>query len=128
MTKSDLVIKIAKETGFRQQDVRQVVQMTLDSITDVLTGEGRIELRDFGVFEVRTRKARNARNPKTGEPVFVPEKKVVSFRAGKKMLGQVNGTAATPGPHPRPGLPSGLQGGATETNSGLATEGPAGEY
>ena len=126
MTKSDLIVRIAKGTGFRQQDVRLVVQMVLDSITDVLATEGRIELRDFGVFDVRTRKAHNARNPKTGEPVFVPEKKVVSFRAGKKMLGQVSGAAVTSKPRPRPR--PGPHGGATETNSGLATEGSSGEY
>jgi len=107
VTKSDLVVRISRETGFRQQDVRETVQRTLDGIIDGLVADGRIELRDFGVFAVRTRRARTARNPKTGEPVFVPEKKVVSFRAGKKMLEKVS---APPGlreePHPQTGLDS----------------------
>ena len=93
VTKSDLAVKIARETGLRQQDIREIVQKTLDGIRDALVAEGRIELRDFGVFQVRTRKARKARNPRTGEPVFVPEKKVVSFRAGKQMLDEISATS-----------------------------------
>ncbi len=103
MTKSDLVVSIAGETGFRQQDVREIVQMTLDGIVDVLAAEGRIELRDFGVFAVRTRRAHNARNPRTGRPVFVPEKRAVSFRAGKKMLGKVSAPAREGVPEERSG-------------------------
>ncbi len=61
MTKNDMVIAIAKKTDIEQQKVKQIVQLTLDGIIDILVAEQRIELRNFGVFEVRTRKARKAR-------------------------------------------------------------------
>ena len=85
MTKNDMVIEIAKKTDVEQQKVKQIVQMTLDGIIEVLSKEKRIELRNFGVFEVRTRKSRKARNPRTGEEVMVPSKQVVAFKAGKIM-------------------------------------------
>lgn len=85
VTKNDMVIEIAKKTDVEQQKVKQIVQMTLDSIVDILSSEKRIELRNFGVFEVRTRKERKARNPRTGAPVLVPSKQVVTFKAGKIM-------------------------------------------
>ena len=87
VTKNDMVIDIAKKTGIEQQKVKQIVQMTLDGIIEVLASDKRkrIELRNFGVFEVRTRKARKARNPRTGDEVMVPSKQVVTFKAGKIM-------------------------------------------
>ena len=85
MTKNDMVIEIAKKTNVEQQKVKQIVQLTLDSIVEILSTEKRIELRNFGVFEVRTRKARKARNPRTGAEVMVPSKQVVTFKAGKIM-------------------------------------------
>ena len=85
MTKNDMVIEIAKKTNVEQQKVKQIVQLTLDSIVEILATEKRIELRSFGVFEVRTRKARKARNPRTGAEVMVPSKQVVTFKAGKIM-------------------------------------------
>jgi integration host factor subunit beta len=91
VTKNDMVIEIAKKTGIEQQKVKQVVQLTLDSVIDILASEGRIELRNFGVFEVRTRKARKARNPRTGAEVMVGSKKVVTFKAGKIMEERVEG-------------------------------------
>jgi integration host factor subunit beta len=80
-----MVIEIAKKTNVEQQKVKQIVQLTLDSIVDILSTEKRIELRNFGVFEVRTRKARKARNPRTGAEVMVPSKQVVTFKSGKIM-------------------------------------------
>lgn len=68
---------------------KQIVQATLDSIIDALATEGRIELRDFGVFDVCVRKPRMSRNPKTGAPVMVPEKKRVAFKMGKVMAERV---------------------------------------
>jgi len=65
--------------------------MTMDGITEVLVTEGRLELRNFGVFEVKTRKPRKARNPKTGEQVMVPSRKAVTFRAGRFMTDRMNG-------------------------------------
>jgi integration host factor subunit beta len=85
VTKNDMVIEIAKETGLRQVDIKRIVQLTLDGIIQVLASEGRIELRNFGVFEVKERKARKARNPRTGEEVDVPAKFVATFKPGKMM-------------------------------------------
>lgn len=97
VTKNDMVIEIAKKTAIEQQKVKQVVQLTLDSIIDILTNEGRIELRNFGVFEVRTRKARKARNPRTGAEVMVASKKVVTFKAGKIMEERIDAPSAASG-------------------------------
>jgi nucleoid DNA-binding protein len=85
VTKNDMVIGIAKETGLRQVDIKRIVQLTLDGIIDVLATENRIELRNFGVFEVKERKARKARNPRTGAEVDVPAKFVATFKPGKMM-------------------------------------------
>ena len=95
VTKNDMVIEIAKKTNIEQQKVKQIVQLTLDSIIDILTAEGRIELRNFGVFEVRPRKARKARNPRTGAEVMVPSKKVVTFKAGKIMEERIDTPSAS---------------------------------
>ena len=92
-----MVIEIAKKTDVEQQKVKQIVQMTLDGIVDVLTSEKRIELRNFGVFEVRTRKARKARNPRTGAVVMVPSKQVVTFKAGKIMEQRIEPASAVDG-------------------------------
>jgi len=102
VTKNDMVIEIAKKTGIEQQKVKQIVQMTLDGIIEILAVEQRIELRNFGVFEVRTRKARKARNPRTGEEVMVPSKKVVTFKAGKIMEERVEAKPAAPTPTSAP--------------------------
>lgn len=95
MTKNDMVIEIAKKTNVEQQKVKLIVQLTLDSIIEILTTERRIELRNFGVFQVRPRKARKARNPRTGEPVMVPTKQVVTFKAGKIMEERIERLPAT---------------------------------
>ena len=91
MTKHSMVERIAKRMNMPQTDVKRIVQMTLDGITEVLVTEGRLKLRNFGVYEVKTRKSRKARNPKTGERVMVPERKAVTFKAGKFMEDRVNG-------------------------------------
>ena len=93
MTKNDMVIQIAQATNIEQQKVKQIVQMTLDGIIEILAKEKRYELRNFGVFEVRIRKARKARNPRTGQEVMVAEKAVVTFKAGKIMEEKVERTA-----------------------------------
>jgi len=86
MTKRDLVIKIAKETGFIQNDVADVVQHTIDYIAEELIAGNTIELRNFGVFEVKVRKSRKGRNPNRPEnEVVIPERAVVKFRAGKEL-------------------------------------------
>src|SRR3981081_3051654 len=68
-----------------QLKTKEIVQQTFDAIVDTLLVEGRIELRNFGVFEVKRRKARKARNPRTGERVDVEPKFVVAFKPGKEM-------------------------------------------
>ena len=85
MTKKDLVRAIAKDLGYTQVDTKEVVQHTLDQLIETVTEKGRIELRNFGVFEVRRRSARTARNPRTGEKVDVPAKNVIRFKPGKEM-------------------------------------------
>lgn len=89
MTKNDIGIEIAKKTGVEQVVAKQIVQATLDSIVEVLATEGRLELRDFGVFDVRVKKARTARNPRTGVEVMVPERRAVHFKPGKIMAARV---------------------------------------
>ncbi len=86
MTKRDLVVKIAKETGFIQTDVAEIVQKTLDGIASCLAAGNTIELRNFGVFEIKVRKSRTGRNPnKPKDEVVIPERTVVKFRAGKEL-------------------------------------------
>ena len=89
MTKKEIVKDISEKSGLTQLKTKEIVQQTFDSITQALIQNGRIELRNFGVFEVKTRKQRKARNPRTGEEVFVPEKKVVSFKPGKEMMDKI---------------------------------------
>ena len=90
MTKKEIVRIISEEIGLTQMQTKEIVQKTFDAIVNVLASEGRIELRNFGVFEVKQRAQRQARNPKTGESVIVPERKVVVFKPGKVMDSRVN--------------------------------------
>ena len=85
MTKKEMAQAIAEETNLTQIVVKEIMQQLFDGITDTLEKEGRIELRNFGVFEVKKRKPRTARNPRTGEKVMVPAKLVVTFKAGLEM-------------------------------------------
>ena len=86
MTKRDLVVKIAKETNIIQSDVAEIVQITLDSIAEELKAGNDIELRNFGVFEIKVRKSRKGRNPNDPKhEVVIPERAVVKFRAGKEL-------------------------------------------
>ena len=85
MTKKEIVKVISEEIGLTQLKTKEIVQKTFDAIVDTLVQEGRIELRNFGVFEVKKRAARKARNPRTGDPVSVEAKYVVTFKPGKEM-------------------------------------------
>ncbi len=84
-TKKEIVKQIADRIGETQLKTKEIVQQTFDAIIDTLIEQRRIELRNFGVFEVKVRKARKARNPRTGEKVDVPPKCVVTFKPGKEM-------------------------------------------
>ncbi|WP_199193222.1 HU family DNA-binding protein [Blastopirellula marina] len=85
MTKKEIVKTISEEIGLTQLKTKEIVQKTFDAIVTTLVEEGRIELRNFGVFEVKKRAARKARNPRTGAKVDVDEKFVVTFKPGKEM-------------------------------------------
>lgn len=85
MTKKEIVKTISEEIGLTQLKTKEIVQKTFDAIVETLVDERRIELRNFGVFEVKKRAARKARNPRTGQRVEVPEKFVVTFKPGKEM-------------------------------------------
>jgi len=115
MTKRELVIRVANKLGMTQSDVARVIEGTFDTISRTLAQGGRWELRDFGMFEVKTRAARMGRNPRTGAQVPVPERKVVTFRPGKNMKEVVSEerppaepaeTAETPVPPAAPAEPS----------------------
>ena len=90
VSKKDLVNRIAEKTGTKQGTVKTVVQHLLDEITSELAQDNRLEFRDFGVFEPRTRAARTAQNPKTLEKVHVPAKRTVKFKMGRLMRKRLN--------------------------------------
>jgi len=86
MTKRDLVVRISTETGIVQQHVLDVVQKTLDYIAEAVAQGKKVELRNFGVFEVKIRKARVGRNPNApANDVRIPPRAVVKFKPGKEM-------------------------------------------
>ncbi len=90
LTKRDLVTRISNETGLVQQQVLDVVQKTLDYIAEALAKKDKVELRNFGVFEVKTRRARVGRNPNAPETdVPIPARSVVKFKPGKVMRAHV---------------------------------------
>lgn len=85
VTKKELIDQIADATGQKRVVVKRIVQSFLDSIIIELGKGNRLEFRDFGVFEVKQRRARMAQNPKTLEPVEVPPKRTVKFKVGRLM-------------------------------------------
>ena len=90
LTKRDIVIRISEETGLIQTQVFDVVQKTLDQIAEALAKGDKVELRNFGVFEVKIRKARVGRNPNRPETdVPIPARAMVKFKAGKEMRAEV---------------------------------------
>ena len=89
MTKKDIVRTIAEQIDLPQLRTKELVQKTFDALIDALVKEGRIELRNFGVFQIKRREARMARNPRTGEKVPVQAKSVVTFKPGKEMEARV---------------------------------------
>ena len=90
MTKRDLVVRISEETGLVQQAILDVVQRTLDHVSEALAKGETVELRNFGVFEVRIRKARIGRNPNApANDVRIPPRAVVKFKPGKEMRDEV---------------------------------------
>ncbi|MBN1915158.1 MAG: HU family DNA-binding protein [Parachlamydiales bacterium] len=92
ITKKHLIQKISQKLGKHPNDVRDVIQSFLDSISEVLQSGDRLEFRDFGVFEVVQRKQKIGRNPKNASvPIVIPARKAVKFTAGKKMRQFIEG-------------------------------------
>ena len=103
LTKRDLVIRISNETGLIQQQVLDVLQKTLDYIAEALAKGDKVELRNFGVFEVKVRKARIGCNPNAPETdVSIPERAVVKFKPGKEMRADVLRLSPKSSPPPPP--------------------------
>ncbi len=89
MTKKDIILKVADDTNLKQIDVKKVVQKTFDFIVEALVRGEKIELRNFGVFKVKQRRSRTGRNPRTGQVVPVPPRKVVIFKPGLEMKQEI---------------------------------------
>ncbi len=96
ITKKELIDRIADSTNHRRVQVKRVVQLFLDEIVNELGKGNRLEFRDFGVFESKLRKARKAQNPKTLEPVAVPEKRTVKFKVGRLMKQRLSDLTGVP--------------------------------
>ncbi len=95
-TKKELVNRIAERTGHTKVVVKEILQTFLDEIIDELALGNRLEFREFGVFEVKDRRARRAQNPRTLEKVAVPAKRVVKFKVGRTMRQRVCDEPAPP--------------------------------
>ena len=102
LTKNDIVRTLAEKYELEIASTRRVVQGTLDMVVDALLKGGKVELRNFGVFEVIQRKGRIARNPKSRQEVFIPERMVVKFKPGKVMEDQITTPSMKGGIQPAP--------------------------
>ena len=89
-TKKDLIKIVSEEIGLTQLRTHEIVQKTLEALVNALMSDHRVELRGFGVFQVEKRAARKARNPRTGEVVDVPAKRIVTFKPGKEVRDRCN--------------------------------------
>jgi len=89
MTKKDIILKVSDETNLKQTDVKKIVQKTFDYMVEALVRGEKIELRNFGVFKIKERRSRTGRNPRTGQVVPVPARKVVVFKPGLEMKQKV---------------------------------------
>jgi integration host factor subunit beta len=105
ITKKELIDRIATNTGLKRIQVKQIVQTFLDEVILELGNGNRLEFRDFGVFETKIRKARRAQNPKTLQPVHVPEKRAVKFKVGRLMRQRIIDIAAGAHAHGSDGAP-----------------------
>tara|TARA_B100001173_G_C15545388_1_gene361475 strand:+ start:215 stop:493 length:279 start_codon:yes stop_codon:yes gene_type:complete len=91
LTKSDLILKLTEKNYYLfQKDIYKIIHVFFDSISEALENGERVELRGFGAFGVKKRKARIGRNPRSGEPVAIPEKNIPFFKMGKKMRERIN--------------------------------------
>lgn len=122
MTKKEIVKQISERAKLTQLKTKEIVQWTFDAIIDTLVSEGRIELRNFGVFEVKQRKPRKARNPRTGDRVDVAAKNVVTFQPGKDMEEKVRKFAKAIEPKRKPRKGAKAEPAATMPSSNGAAE------
>jgi len=90
MTKAELVELISNETGVSKKDTGIIVNLILENIGRALVGSDKVELRGFGSFKVKSRRSRQARNPRTGDAVAVPPKKVPYFKASNELKDRLN--------------------------------------
>ncbi len=91
MTKSDLILKITGKNSFLyQKDVQKIIDTLFDTVSTALKKGDRVEFRGFGTFSTKSRKARIGRNPKTGDPVAIPQKRLPFFKMGKSMKERIN--------------------------------------
>jgi integration host factor subunit beta len=98
MTKAELVERIAAKINLTKKDTERVVNIVFGSIIQSLAGSDKVELRGFGSFRVRSRESRDGRNPRTGDKVAIPPKKVPFFKAGKELRELVDGKVPPPNP------------------------------
>jgi integration host factor subunit beta len=101
MTKAELVEDVARAAELTKKDAERLVEIVFESIIETLNQGEKIELRGFGSFRVRERGARRGRNPKTGDPVSIPAKRVPYFKPGKELKELINDD--NPGSHASPG-------------------------
>jgi nucleoid DNA-binding protein len=102
VTKQNIIQAVCEQLNLPKPEAAKVVQATFDALTDSLVRDGRVELRNFGIFQIKRREARIGRNPKTGEQVQVAPRSIVTFKPGKEMEARVrelDGAAPQP-PHP----------------------------
>jgi integration host factor subunit beta len=96
MTKSDLILRLAeKYPHLLQKDIERIVNTVFDEVSNALARGNRVELRGFGAFSIKRRDARQGRNPRTGQTVFVAEKCVPFFKTGKQLRDRLNGIEGT---------------------------------
>ncbi len=102
MTKAELVEDVARAAELTKKDAERLVEIVFESIIETLNHGEKIELRGFGSFRVRERGARRGRNPKTGDPVDIPAKRVPYFKPGKELKELINEETGTPSAPPTP--------------------------
>ncbi len=101
MTRSELIERILERAPHvPRREAEAIIHAVFDCMAEALVAGKRIELRGFGVFSVRTRRARTGRNPKTGQSVSIPERRTLSFAAGKELRERLNAPAPQPAPAP----------------------------
>ncbi|MCA8924263.1 MAG: integration host factor subunit beta [Planctomycetes bacterium] len=123
VSKKEIVKTVSERHGLTTTQTAQLVQVFMNQIIDELSRGNRIEFREFGIFELKRRKPRIARNPKTGAQVQVPEKTVVSFKPGKVMKARVADTIPADGKNPDEG-PAPSRPAATSTTASTTSQSP----